>query len=386
MRLPTLLATFVLLVVSLGALWAFRFERIEGLPTWRLTDLKPSLPAIRGVDWTGDGTNPSVNLSRKAGEDPVSVCLAIPGMPPVEGLHLRFRLSARKLHPGEEKWQDGRFVIEWRTPAGGSEPEQSPAGSIRYSWRNKPENFVILPDMGTGVPFIRLEHLGRSGEFTLSDLELVAVRESALWSWGRWIAAAAWLAWCYALVRSWPDVSRWRAAASSALWVLMGIQMVIPGPWKLVRPIYPEFRIGSENMSSRESPRTPAAALPRSLAEAGTGPVPALGEFPQQGSWALRIKLSVKKARPLLHGLLLLAPSLALLFLAGRKPALLLMVGMALAIELGQVAFGYGFGWDDVGDLACDAAGIILALWLFGKFGRQKRSTPKRHEMKVEPP
>jgi len=62
--------------------------------------------------------------------------------------------------------------------------------------------------------------------------------------------------------------------------------------------------------------------------------------------------------------LMLFAPALAIALLAGARPAVWLSSMSALAIELGQVAFGYGFGWDDIGDLASDLLGILLAVWV----------------------
>ena len=86
------------------------------------------------------------------------------------------------------------------------------------------------------------------------------------------------------------------------------------------------------------------------------------------------MKLGIARARPLLHSLLLFAPALALALLAGRKPAVFLAIPLALAIELAQVAFGYGFDWIDVLDLACDAIGIALAMWAGKKIGERVES------------
>ena len=51
-----------------------------------------------------------------------------------------------------------------------------------------------------------------------------------------------------------------------------------------------------------------------------------------------------------------------------RRPTLLVAVLLSLAIEGAQAAFGYGFDWVDVIDLATDAAGIALGLWLCRRF------------------
>jgi hypothetical protein len=104
-----------------------------------------------------------------------------------------------------------------------------------------------------------------------------------------------------------------------------------------------------------------------------SGSVPALGKIPVQGGLALRIKYFLAQARPLLHVLLLFAPSLAIACLVGRRPAFFIGVTLALAIELAQVAFGYGFDWVDVVDLANDAIGIALAIWVCKKMLKAER-------------
>ncbi len=87
-----------------------------------------------------------------------------------------------------------------------------------------------------------------------------------------------------------------------------------------------------------------------------------VGKIPDQGDFTLRLKHYAANARPLLHVLLLFAPALAMACLVGRKPARSLAIMFALAIEAAQLAFGFGFDWVDVFDLASDAGGIGLAL------------------------
>jgi glycopeptide antibiotics resistance protein len=49
-------------------------------------------------------------------------------------------------------------------------------------------------------------------------------------------------------------------------------------------------------------------------------------------------------------------------------------ISLALAIEGGQVAFGYGFDWIDIFDLAFDAAGIVLGIRAYGKIQGMRAS------------
>jgi glycopeptide antibiotics resistance protein len=87
-----------------------------------------------------------------------------------------------------------------------------------------------------------------------------------------------------------------------------------------------------------------------------------VGKIPDQGDFTLRLKHYAANARPLLHIILLFAPALATACLVGRKPARSLAIMFAFAIESAQLAFGFGFDWVDVFDLASDAVGIALAL------------------------
>ena len=87
-----------------------------------------------------------------------------------------------------------------------------------------------------------------------------------------------------------------------------------------------------------------------------------MGKIPDQGDFTLRLKHYAAKARSLLHIALLFGPTLLIACLVGKRPAWSLGVILALAVEAAQFAFGYGFDWVDVFDLACDATGIALAL------------------------
>jgi hypothetical protein len=370
MRRVYFLGSFVGLLAALCAMWAFRFQRSPDLPTWRLADLQAAAPPMPGVEWTGSPDRPELRVKVDSANPRVAVRLAIPGVAAVQGLHLRYRMSARGLTPGEEIWEDGRFMIEWHQPDGDSGQENEPVGSTRYDCQSELEDFVVRPLRGPAIPALRLEHLGRSGEFELSDVEITAIEERAVWRVGRWFLALAWLAWGTLWVRSWTGIDWWRSLGVSAIWLMMAIYFVIPGPWKIQRAIYPEFQLGEPWLAAPAH----AGAIAVGTPTIRSGPLPALGKLPAQGDLALRVKLGIARARPLLHSLLLFAPALALALLAGRKPAVFLAIPLALAIELAQVAFGYGFDWIDVLDLACDAIGIALAMWAGKKIGERVES------------
>lgn len=367
MRRALLSGSFLVLLAVLCALWAYRYERCAGSRVWRLADLRDAAPPVPGVVWTGAPDQPLIRVRVDPEHPRVAARYMIPGMPAVGMLHLRFRMSARDLTP-RGKREDGRIVVEWHSPGAGAGAgwENDPAASIRNNQSTGLQAMVVHPLRAPAVPALRLEHLGRSGEFELADLEITVVRERAVWTIGKWFLAAGWLAWATAWIRSWPGTGRWRALGAAAIWLLMGIHFVIPGPWKNQHPIYPGFLLG-EDQAGPVLPDPAAAAVDAAKPPLviPSGAIPALGKIPVQGSLALRVKDYIAQARPLLHVLLLFAPCLAIAWLVGSRPAWSAGVMLALAIELAQFAFGYGFDWVDGFDLVCDGTGIALALRIY---------------------
>jgi glycopeptide antibiotics resistance protein len=90
----------------------------------------------------------------------------------------------------------------------------------------------------------------------------------------------------------------------------------------------------------------------------------------------LRIKAALPRIRPLLHALMLFAPTLAVLFLISRNRTLLLGGTASLGVELAQYLFGFGFDRTDFLDLLWNAAGIALALWIHPILHKKLRRPP----------
>jgi hypothetical protein len=373
MRRVLLILSFLGLTAALVGMWTFRFERVPSLPTWNLADFQQGWSPIPGVEWRGSSDQARLRLETQG--KPIEIRLEIPGAPLVEGLHLKFRLTSHHLIPGAEKWQDGRFLVEWHHPENDLPTEEVGIGSVHYTIPGELQDLVILPSHRPAIPTLRLGHLGRSGDFELSELEITAVRERSVWKLGRWFLLLGWIAWGTAFVRSWPGISRWRAVSAAAVWVLLATHFIVPGPWRLQHPLVVGFQLGTATAAGSPAPKRidPAA----SAAELASGPVEPLGKLPEQGSLVLRIKMTIAHARPLLHAFLLFAPTMVFLVLLGRKLAVVLASAFAVSIEAAQTAYGYGFDLADVGDLATDAAGIALAVWLYGRFAvaRSRRET-----------
>ncbi len=370
MRRFILSGTLLILVAAIYFSWQHRFERSPGFPTIRLSDLRSTTRPPPAAQWIGPETRPTLRLRVDPAHPRVVAHLELPGMQAVDLLHLRFQLSASRLKPGKQLWDDGRCIIEWHPPAGGGEWENNLVGSARHDQRGQTEEWVTRPDQPPAIPALRVENRGTSGDFELSVFEATVVRETLVWKIGRWLLMAAWLAWAMAWIGTRGGFIRSFLAAS--IWLVMGIYFVVPGPWKLYHSFGSPFQIGKEISSSHD----PAARLPDGLpAPPSSRPMPldSVGEIPDQGDFTLRLKHYAANARPLLHIVLLWGPTLLIACLVGGKPAYSLAVIFALATEAAQLSFGYGFDWIDIFDLVCDATGIVLALVAHRHF---KRLTP----------
>ena len=364
MRRFILLGTFLLLVTGIYFLWQHRFERSPGFPTVRLADLRATSLPPPGVEWLGPETQPRMRLRVDPAHPRVVARLALPGFQAVDLLHLRFQLAATNLTPGKQDWEDGRCIIEWHSPSGGAGWENNAVSSARLNQIQAVDEWVTRPDHSPAIPALRVENLGTGGDLELSVFEATAVRETWVWKIGRWILMLAWLGWAVAWIGN--RASFIRALLAATVWLVMGLYFVVPGPWKLYHSMGSTFPIGPEITSHQAvtaQPRTDSPMAPISV-----------GEIPDQGDFTLRLKHYAANARPLLHIILLWGPTLLIACLVGGRPARSLAIILAIAIEAAQVAFGYGFDSSDIFDLACDAAGIALALLVYRHLKR--RLTP----------
>lgn len=367
MRRVFLAGSFVVLVAALVLTWNHRYERVPGLPDWDLAMLRPGVPEVPGVEWLGPPDNPVLRLKVDGRNPRVALRLVIPDSPAVESLLLEFRLNASGLTPGREKWQTGRFMIEWHPTEGGTAVEKDPVAGIKLDQDSGRVSLVAVPVRRPAVPAIVLEHLGAAGGFDASGLQITPVREHALWKTGRWFLLVAAFAWLVACIRSWQQLAGWRVFSAAAICLLMIIEFAVPGPWKVQKPmVIRDFQLG-ETLPAVQAPPSVKAMLQPPITP---GAIQPSGEIHAQGGPALYAKRVLNHLRILLHVALLAAPTLAFALLLGRNGAIRLAIPLALAIEAAQTAFGYGFDWVDVVDLAFDGIGIWLALRLHRRLAR----------------
>jgi hypothetical protein len=378
MRRCLLIIAFIALSGGLWLLWQARYERVPGFPVLTLENLRNNAQPIPGMEWCGVGENTKVRLTVRAGGAPLAASFKLPFPAPVGQLHVKCHMKAQELVRGKELWEDGRVMIEWRSPDGGRrisiDPVVSGCGSEVVDLRG----MVIGHKEESGLPVLRLEHLGAGGSYEVSDLEIIYVRECALWKAGSWIFAALWGGWMFLLIRSWPGVAKWRALAASLVGLVIATQVVVPGPWKVTRPMAGDFWLGDG-----AAPATPVFTDASGSAALVSGQVAPEGRLPHQGSLILRVKLALDVLRPLLHMFLLLGPALLMFCLVGRRPGLLLMVMLALGVELAQYLFGYGFDATDLWDLTNDSIGIGAAVAGHALLGRRFGSRVMCHLRQV---
>lgn len=380
MRLTLLASAFVLLVALLELCWKHRFEYASGSHVISLADLRASQVGDLGAgsEWRGAADKPSLRLSVTGPTKNIVQRIRIPEIGMVKFLHVKFRLRGDGLVPGKEIWEDGRVMLEWHQPRIDAWKFE-PLGTVRDNQNKVGDEFVVKSTKGAAVPVLRLEHLGQGGAFELQELELREVCETAWWRYGRWALVIAWLAWGYAVVRSWKNISLFRALAASAVFVTMGIIAVVPGQWKIQRPLGVAFEIKenpqglSPRVESSHANDVEISAVSSLQNATHVDSQQPLGKIPVQGGVLLKAKHYLPAFRPILHMLLIMAPTLAMAWLAGWRPALLLAVILSAAIEIAQTAFGYGFDRTDAIDLVCDAMGIAAAMITYQVIARKWR-------------
>lgn len=368
MRPFLICVTFLVLVFGVLFCWQHRYCRTESNAEIALEDLIRGLEFPPKIILSGQGQSLALTLAAQPTGHSNALRLNLPGNSPSSGIRLSFKVRANKLIPGNEVWETGRVIIEWHKPWQAGGWEKIPVSSVRFDDVDEISGVVIQPDSPPAIPALRLENLGKSGTMELSGFHAQTVEESDWWRIGKWGLLCGFLGWSFALINSIRRIHRGRALCAAAIWVAMGWHLAVPGPWKIQRPLFQPFEIGyAANADSPPYAKLASLDSPLAIALPPSGESPSSGNIPLQGSLPLRVKFLITSARPFLHVLMFAVPAFLLTALAGRLPALYLCGLLAILVELSQWAYGYGFGWDDVGDIFTDAAGIasgiIACVW-----------------------
>lgn len=369
MRRLFLLGSFFILLAGLFLLWQYRFERTPGVGTYRLSDVHPVTDLPEGVTWQGTQKDPALTLRVDRNTPEVVALIQLPHLPPTNWIDVRFKIAARDLKPGAEEWDDGRCIIEWRGENRSAPTlENDQFASVRFNQTGTVGRAVLGPDRGPAIPVLRLENRGLSGGMEISMIEISSLRERATWKIGRWFLMGGWIGWFMVCIG---PVGRYRVVRpllAATTMLLMGVFFVVPGPWKIIHPFGTPFQIGPENLSPHSAP----AASPQILVPAKA--IKSVGRLPVKGGFVLRVKIYAAKIRPLLHALMLLGPTLLLAIWIGVKRTLPMMVGLAFAVEIAQISFGYGYDITDLFDLLNDITGIALGILIYQMLSKSKNS------------
>jgi hypothetical protein len=391
---------FLVLVAGLPVLRSFRFERAPGAATTTLADLQ-AMPLVlpRGAKWSGTDGQPVLNLVASKPGGPRSYRIILPDRKPVEALHVRIDAAASNLLQGKNSWDDGRVLVEWRSPDDSVSREVDPICSNRGNEVEEGLSIVMRPNIRPSLPVLRIENLGKAGELSVTRLELTPVRERQAWRSGRWLLLGAWCVWLYAFLSWSTSAAPWKKLLSTLVWAGMCLVFVFPGPWKTLHSLGLDYRLGKgitapPALKTDPNLNSPSAAVPPSsadkpspLAPVDSTPVPApksagaqpLDQIQVADGWILKAKRMFVNERPLLHAFLLMVPTFLFAWLVGIRAACILGVGTAVSIELAQVAFGFGADLKDIGDLLSDAVGIALAIGFHLLWKRWLEKRKHRH-------
>lgn len=383
MKRVGLVIAFFLLVAGLPVLRALRFERDDGRATVTLESLRtlaPDLPP--GGRWVEQNDRAVLILPTARDGQLGAFRVPLPDGQPVEAMHVRIDAEAKGLVLGKSDWSDGRMLVEWRSPDGTAAREVDPVCSLEANQSVADLSQVMRPSVRASLPVLRVENLGSAGELRVSRLELTPVREGLEWQVGRWVLLAGWCAWLFVVLSHTTSSVAWRKAAATLLCAGVSLLFVFPGPWKSLRTLGIDYRIGPEVTRSAAVSGSPPVGVPttRAAITGHTTVAAPLDKVQVADGWILTVKRVLANARPLLHAILLMVPTFCLAMLVGRWAACALGAGIAVGIELAQAAFGFGFDLHDIGDLLSDGAGIALAIGLhIGVTGWLENRRQRRH-------
>lgn len=289
---------------------------------------------------------PSPEVAHSLADQSRAIDLSLSDSLKCEQILIGFSFSAQNLTRGPEDWQDGRLHLEWLDAKGGMLERHFLASCYGNTLSAAPALIVAGPPEAKGLR-IHIENLGLSGTCRLDSFHAQAVRPRPSFVLATSCLSLAWIIWASSIAGSFRNLS---CLLAGIIWFTVAWQTVLPGPWPFKLPLLGEFH-GVEGSS-----------VPEKLQETDFRKAPSYPGSIENPNLLLRWKIELQALRPILHGLLFFAPSLALLYLIPWPRAAILAFSLAALVEWSQWAIGYGFDRTDLLDLATDATGITLAI------------------------
>ena len=296
-------------------------------------------------------------------------------------LFVRVSAQAKQLIAGDEIWQDGRTFIEWLTPEnqrGTVSPIHSAQGDSGLT-----SCFAIKIPPGNLRPVLRLENLGKQGDYILKEIELTPARITGSWKLGSPLIMAAFVFLIASLLAANQIPSLPRRFFAASITCIVGYFFIIPGPWPQTKGLGQDLAWHHQQAKPVETdsgiklhpPIAPQATIESKPADQKIPDTQTnYTKLPESDNLALQAKRILAKVRSLLHFALLFAPVWIVSYAVGSKRGFLLGIAMALGMEMAQWLFGYGFQADDVKDLLADLCGISMAVYCHTHLSRKIHS------------
>lgn len=355
MRISALAITFGMLTGILVAMWAHRFVPVDGAAAVHLDALVMLDAAPPGFTRHGDA------MQIAAGGAAAGAPFAIPGAGESRHFHVRFHATARELIAGAERWEDGRLLLEWLDAEGQIRGSHRLHSARDDTESGNSESVVSAPRPGL-TPILRFQNHGQSGIYQVDFLEITPVRERAIWAIGKFPLALGFLATLAAFHLGTKKPARWRGWVVAGIWMIVAFGYAFPGPWEAAMPYAVPFNIPEAepmqpgDLTTSDMPATPVVP-----------PVVEVEPPPPPNDLGLRLKVGFPWLRPLLHIVLFSVPVFAMAWFVGARTSMWLGFLLSISVEASQTLYGFGFGWDDVGDLIVNAIAIFGALWIYQK-------------------
>ena len=293
-------------------------------------------------------------------------------------LFVRVSAQAKQLIAGNEIWQDGRTFIEWLTP----ENQRATASPIHSAQGDSSLTscFAIKVPLGDLRPVLRIENLGKQGDYILKEIELTPAQQTRSWKLGSPLIMAAFAFLIASLLAANQIPALPRRLFAASITCIVGYFFIIPGPWPQTKGLGQALAWHHQQAKPTETvsgTKFHPPIAPQAIIESRLGDQKNVShqsnytKLPESDNPALQAKKILAKVRSLLHVALLFAPVWIMSYAVGSKRGFLLGIAMALGIEMAQWLFGYGFQADDVKDLLADLCGISMAVYCHTRLSRK---------------